>query len=215
LKIYKPNEVQESKNIYDFIDLLIDNELDLEEKMLNLSNAYERLILTPYAVDRLVEKLFSKFSIPIYFSRKGDNNERFDAKLSFENEFVGILEIEVPSTAMLDAPRNLLDDIAVEVSRNKAELERIIPIVICWTFPNNRSDYWNVINDIKNILNIKIKTIPIMALAVYYWTNNKLELIGDSFYVDIDNNTLKDITELLSNEKINSSNFEGFFAPFK
>lgn len=216
MKIYKPKEVQGTTNIYDFIDLLIDNELHLEGKMLNLSKAYEKLILTPLAIERLIEKLFNKLKIPITFSRKGDNNARYDAKLSIEEgKLEGIVEIEVPSTAMLDAPRDLLDDIAVVTNRSNIEIERVIPIVICWTFPNNRTDYWNVVNDINKVLNIKIKTIPIMALAVCYWTDYQLRMDDDTFYVDVDNNSLKEIIDLLSNQNIDLSNFEGFFTPFK
>lgn len=215
MKIYKPNEEQELENTYGFIDLMLENELDLEEKMLNMSNSYEKLILTPGAVNKLIEKLFNRLDTPINFSRRGDNNERFDAKASIDSKYVGLIEIEVPSTAMLDAPRNLLDDIAVEVNRNKSNIEQIIPIAVCWTFPNNRSDYWNVVNDIKKVLNIKIKTISILSLAVCYWTGRKLELVDDTFYVDVDNNELKVISDILSSRNIDLTKFEGFFAPYK
>lgn len=215
MKIYKPNDIHESEITFDFIDLLLENELDLEEKMLNLNNAYEKLILTPGAINKLISDLFYNLNIPLSFSRKGDNNERFDAKTTLGYNSLGIIEIEVPSTAMLDAPRNLLDDIAVEVNRNKNKLENLIPITICWTFPNNRSDYWNVVYDIKKVLNIKIKTISIMSLAVCYWTKHKFDLEDESFYVDIDNNELKIIIDLLSSKGIDAIKFEGFFAPYK
>lgn len=216
MKIYKPIKVQESQSTYDFIDLLVDNELDLEGKMLNMSGAYENLRLTPFAVEKLIGSLFDKLNIPISFSRKGDNNARYDAKLDINNgQFEGIIEVEVPSTAMLDAPRNLLDDIAVVSNRSAITLNQIIPIVICWTFPNKRTDYWNVVNDINKVLDIKIKTISIMALAVYYWTNSQINLENDSFYVDVENNSLKEVIELLNKEDIDLSNFDGFFLPFK
>ncbi|MFB8590159.1 hypothetical protein ACFC53_09875 [Enterococcus casseliflavus] len=215
MKIYKPNKIRESENAFDFIDLLLENELDLEEKMLNLSSAYEKLILTPGAIDKLIGDLFYNLNTPLSFSRKGDNNERVDAKAPLGDGNLGIIEIEVPSTAMLDAPRNLLDDIAVEVNRNKSKLEQIIPITLCWTFPNNRSDYWNVVHDIKKVLNIKIKTISIMSLAVCYWTEHKLELKDETFYVDIDNNELKIIIDILSPKGIDTTKFEGFFSPYK
>lgn len=216
LKIYKPNDSQEVNETYDFIDFLIDNDLPLEEKMLNLITSYENIRLTPGALEILIEKLLKKFGISIIFSRKGDNNTRYDALLSFaEGELEGIVEIEVPSTAMLDAPRNLLDDIAVRSNRNGLTIDKMVPIVICWTFPNNRTDYWNVINDIYKVLDIKIKTIPIMAIAVSYWTNTPLKLDTDTFYVDIDNNVLTEMIDLLTNEHVNLSNFEGYFAPFK
>lgn len=217
MKIYKLNDAQVIDNKFEFIDLLIDNDLEFKEKILNLSNAYERLILTPLALHKLIEKLFDKLDMSINFSRIGDNNARYDAILTVPNEtFDGIIEIEVPSTAMLDAPRNLLDDIAVVSNRNGLPLERIVPIVICWTLPNNRTDYWNVINDVKNILDIKIKTLPIMAIAVHYWINTDLKLDDDSFYLDNEKRSLETLLHLVaSKEQIDLSLFEGFFYPFK
>lgn len=215
MKIYKPNITHESKNPFDFIDLLLENNLSLEEKMLNLCSSFEKLILTPGAINNLISNLFTKLNTPITFSRIGDNNERFDAKVLLGDGNLGLVEVEVPSTSMLDVPRNLLDDIAVEVNRNKNKLEQIVPISICWTFPNNRSDYWNVVNDIKKVLNIKVKTISILSLAICYWTKQKLNLIDDTFYVDVDNKELKFISDIISSENIDSTKFEGFYFPFK
>lgn len=216
MKIYKPNEVQELINEYDFIDMLVENELPLEGKMLNLSSSYEKLKLTPFAIEKLLEELLEKLGISIEFPRKGDNNTRYDARLIFkDSNMEGIVEIEVPSTAMLDAPRNLLDDIAVLSNRNNIELENIIPIVVCWTFPNKRTDYWNVINDINEVLDIKIKTVSIMAIAVCYWTNTPLKLGDDVYFVYVDNNTIIELMHILSTENVELSNFEGYFAPFK
>lgn len=215
MKIYKPKNVKKINNIYNFVDLLIENDLPLEEKMLNLINSYEQIRLTSGALELLLEKLFRKLEIPIIFSRKGDNNARHDAILTFAEGVEGIIEIEVPSTAMLDAPRNLLDDIAVRFNRNNSPIYKILPIVICWTFPNNRTDYWNVINDIHNVLDIKIKTVPIIALAVCYWTSTPLKLETDAFYVDIDNKILTEMIHLLTSKQVDLSKFEGYFSPFK
>lgn len=214
--MYEPNDVQKANDEFDFIDLLVDNDLPLEGKMLNLINSYEKIKNTYGALEILVEELFRKLGISIVFSRKGDNNARYDAILSFpESEVEGIVEIEVPSTAMLDAPRNLLDDIAVRSSRSGLTIDKMLPMVICWTFPNNRTDYWNVINDIYNVLDIKIKTVPVIALAVCYWTATPLKLDTDSFYVDMDNNVLTEMIDLLVIKHVNLANFEGYFAPFK
>ncbi|EGY0184278.1 hypothetical protein JHM22_001165, partial [Listeria monocytogenes] len=75
----------------------------------------------------------------MYFPRKGDNSERFDAILSNE-EIRAVVEIEIPSTAILDAPRNLLDDYAVIKSRKTDLNSDIVPLVICWDLPNKRTD---------------------------------------------------------------------------
>ena len=52
LKIYKPNDSQEVNETYDFIDFLIDNDLPLEEKMLNLITSYDYILRCYYNKDR-------------------------------------------------------------------------------------------------------------------------------------------------------------------
>lgn len=216
MKIYKPNPSFESTTDFDFIDFLVDNELTLEKKVLNLSSAYEKLKLTPFAIEKLIENLLGKLNVSIKYPRKGDNNTRYDARIFLENEVTeGVVEIEVPSTAMLDAPRNLLDDIAVICNREKKIKENLIPIVICWTYPNKRTDYWNVVEDINKVLNLKLKTISIMSLAVMYWLEIPLDLKKDTFYLNTANNTVTEILERAIDEKVELKILEGYFAPIK
>lgn len=213
MKIYKPKSIKKDETPADIITDLLDNDLSIEDKLINLINSYPEIKLTSGAENLIIEKLITNLGGKIRFPRTGDNNERFDAVIDF-NHYVCLVEIEIPSTAILDAPRNLLDDYAVAVSRRGFNDKPIIPLVICWDVPNKRQDYWNVIKDIKKILNIEIKTISIAALALHYWTSEPLNLQTD-YYLDIDQQQMTTSISILNSHNIHSSTGTGYLEPLK
>lgn len=196
------------------IELIVKNDFELFEKMDKLRKSISVVKLAPNGENELMELLFSGLGGDVYFPRKGDNSERFDATITFPNYKV-VTEIEIPSTEILDAPRNLLDDYAVMHCRKGEDANNIIPLVICWDLPNRRTDYWNVVTDIYNILGIKIKTISILALALYYWTDTPLDLCNDGFFLNYDNFTMHDAEKVLQKYKMSIEDFSGYFSPFK
>lgn len=196
------------------IELIVKNDFELFEKMDKLRKSISVVKLAPNGENELMELLFSGLGGDVYFPRKGDNSERFDATITFPNYKV-VTEIEIPSTEILDAPRNLLDDYAVMHCRKGENVNNIIPLVICWDLPNRRTDYWNVVTDIYNILGIKIKTISILALALYYWTDTPLDLCNDGFFLNYDNSTMHDAEKVLQKYKMSIEDFPGYFSPFK
>ncbi|MEB8171642.1 hypothetical protein NGH30_07310 [Macrococcus caseolyticus] len=212
MKIFKQNilseEVIDSK-----ISYLIDNPFNLDTKMDNLKESYADLKLSPDGINRLVEFIFNKLNINIRFSRIGDNAERFDAILKLDDK-IGLIEIQVPSEYLLDTPRNLLDNLAVSISRRNYKKNDIIPIVICWTYPNKRTDYWKVIDDIYKVLGIKIYTISILSLALMYWKGKNFS-INDQFFLHGDKTELKELKELLIDCKIDLNKYPGFFGNVK
>lgn len=126
-----------------------------------------------------------------------------------------VTEVEIPSTEILDAPRNLLDDYAVVHCRKSEDEENIIPLVVCWDLPNHRTNYWNVVSDINNILGIKIKTISILALALYYWTGTPLDFSNDDFFLNHDETTMISARELLKKNGMSIDEFPGYYTPYK
>jgi hypothetical protein len=178
-----------------------------------LRDSYSDIKLRHNGENELIKKLIEKIGGTVYFPRKGDNSERFDAIISFPN-YECVVEIEIPSTAILDAPRNLLDDYAVIKSRNNYSNSELIPLVICWDLPNRRTDYWNVIHDIKNIVKLEIKTVSVLALAVHYWAKVPIDFSKD-YYLDINRNSLNTISNELIKHGISLQNFSGYFSPYK
>lgn len=213
MRIYKTKEAGGFKKKSP-IEELVFNDLQLRDKMINLRESLSVVKLTANGENELVSLLFKGLNGSAYFPRKGDNSERFDALIKFE-DCKAIAEIEIPSSEILDAPRNLLDDYAVLNCRKGEDVSNIIPLVICWDLPNKRTDYWNVVTDIYEILGLKIKTISILALALHYWTTSKLDLIGDDFYLNRANSTMLNENLLLKAYGMSVDDFPGYFTPFK
>ena len=113
MKIYRSKKVETEKNQTSDIEKLIINDLNLKDKMNQLINSIQIVKLCPNGENELIRILFEGLGKKVYFPRKGDNSERFDAIVDFD-DYKSVVEIEIPSTEILDAPRNLLDDYAVQ-----------------------------------------------------------------------------------------------------
>lgn len=215
MRIYKTK--QESKpDEKDYIFELVDNDFELSQKMGLLISSYKRLKLDPDGFNYLIKALCDKLGLEAHFHRKGDVNERYDVLIDdTSNNYKIVSEVVIPSIAMLDAPRNLLDDIAVLVNRRGVKIDSLIPLVICWDFPNNRTDYWNVVNDIKDVLGIEIKTCSILSLAVLAWTENGFDARSDYYYLNPTKNALDNVLEILADHDIHEQKYKGYFYPIK
>lgn len=196
------------------IELIVNNDLSLTDKLEKLRKSISTVKLALNGENELINLLFTGLGGDVYFPRKGDNSERFDATITFP-EYKVVTEIEIPSTEILDAPRNLLDDYAVVHCRKGEDVNKIVPLVVCWDLPNHRTDYWNVITDVYNILGIKIKTISILALALYYWTGTPLDLCNDDFFLNYDNSKMYSTEGILQKYNMSIEDFPGYFSPFK
>ena len=118
-------------------------------------------------------------------SRTGNNHMRMDIILSPPNVEHGVAEVEFGQASVLDAPRDTLDAIAILVSRYRWTLDSTTAIIVSDVLPNRRSEYWHIIQDIANVLGVRIGTVTIFALMLYNWNRWTLKLgKGQSFYAD-------------------------------
>lgn len=119
--------------------------------------------------------------------RKGDVFARMDIVLGAPWPTYGCVEAEFGDVAVLDAPRDLLDDVAVSVGRLGKELASLIALVVTDVLPNRRSEYWRIIQDVQKVLGFRIGTVTVLALCLLVWRDRKLwELPPDLFHVDVD-----------------------------
>lgn len=200
------------KSVDDFQNSILDFEGTLEEKIDNCLLSLTEIKLDEELSRSMYTKVFDQFAYSASFPRKGDVNERYDILLQKDNKFI-LGEIEIPTNAILDAPRNLLDDLAVFSNRRKVPIENIQLLVISWDIPNNRTDYWNVINDIEKILGIKIFTISLIALLILFWTNNNFKIT--EYFLTAENNKLETIVQILNENGIKTEKYLGYFSPIK
>jgi Fe-S-cluster-containing hydrogenase component 2 len=95
----------------------------------------------------------------------GNNDIRTD--LFGENDIFCVLcEVDTTSIDQLDLTRAILDDIAIFSSRYGVDKAKIIPLLIIDRFPNKRSDFYEVLNDIEKITKIKVGVISLHFIFV-------------------------------------------------
>ena len=123
--------------------------------------------------------------------RRGDIYARTDL-VFYYGQKCGLCEVEFFQTVMLDAPRDILDDMAVYISRHGQKKEQIAPLIIGLELPNQRSEFWQVIADIKKVEDIEISTLTIGAMFMMIWAQKTINPASDSLpYCDSSNHSIK------------------------
>jgi len=171
----------------------------------------------PQFPNHLARNLLIAVGIGSAMRRRGDVNIRMDLVLGPPGIDQGTSEVEL-GTGVLDAPRNILDNIAVLVARYELSKENIVPLIVSLDLPNLRSEYWQFIKDVRTVLGVKINSITIGALVVMVWARCKIRIeTGDELYIDIDTPSLRSkLTELLGRElKIIGEGYPGFLESAK
>jgi hypothetical protein len=105
-----------------------------------------------------------------------------DAVVAFGSAEVGVAEIEL-SEMLLESPRALLEDVAVLHGRYGIPMEIIRPVSIVLALPNGRSEYYQVIEDIHEVLGIQCHTMTIGALFVMLWNFGKFTGLTDELFI--------------------------------
>jgi len=167
--------------------------------------------------NHLARNLLIALGIGSAMRRRGDTFIRMDLILGEPGVNFGAGEVEFGS-GILDAPRDILDDIAVLVSRYEISKDEIVPLIICLEFPNLRSEYWQFIKDVNNVLKLRINSITIGALIIMLWNRVKLSIkSGSDFYLDIDIPTLKPKLEKILDRQllINDVGYPGLLVSAK
>ncbi|MFV0520610.1 MAG: 4Fe-4S binding protein [Lachnospirales bacterium] len=127
-------------------------------------------------------------------SRIGDVYTRMDGIYQL-NGHRGPIEVEF-GTDSLEASRGILDDVAVLQTRYNLKKEEQTPLVVCLSLPNKRQGYYQVIKDIKNVLNIEIRTITLGTLLLLAWNGRNLCFENSLYYIDFDNLSLINYIQL-------------------
>lgn len=79
------------------------------------------------------------------------------------------LVVEVETTNAIETPRILLVALAIMVERHQLNDKNAKLLSLGFVFPNNREEFWNVLEDIKNVLDLDILFITIPSLIVLLW----------------------------------------------
>lgn len=131
----------------------------------------------------LVRNLLNEVGLNASTRRRGDTNVRIDAVGFARSGRPFVAEIEM-GAGILESPRALLEDVAVLHARYGYSVADIDPVSIILSFPNVRSEYYQVVRDIERVLRLQCRTITIGALVALLWTCRRIgSFAGDAFVV--------------------------------
>lgn len=161
----------------------------------------------------LVRNLLNEVGLNARTRRRGDTNMRIDAVGFSRSERPFVAEIET-GAGVLESPRALLEDVAVLHSRYGYSVDGIDPVSVILSFPNVRSEYYQVIRDIEKVLGLRCRTITVGALVALLWNCAKLDgFDGDAF--TIGEGTI-DLADCLGLDDTKSAEpYSGAFKPAK
>lgn len=148
---------------------------------INLISTINTLTSKTNVINLLVCKSLSLLGLPTYLTRQGDINIRMDGIGLYNERFV-LIEAEL--SANLDSPRDILDDVAVFCSRYNVKKENTIGAIILPELPNKRTEFWELLSDIKNVVDVEIAVLPLSALLALVWNRQKIKL--EYYYLNKD-----------------------------
>ena len=144
---------------------------------------------------RMVRNMLLACGVAASLRRKGDTNIRMDGLLHFASGKIGVFELEI--SAVLESPRALLEDIAVLHGRFDVPMADIVPVSIVAALPNVRVEYYQVMDDISKVLDIRCHTLTLGALCMLMWRFNTLEgLPSDLFTTVLDSDLHTSLAKL-------------------
>jgi len=122
----------------------------------------------------LVRNFLLNIGISNQISAIGNIDIRFDF-IATTGDFLIPGESELVGNDILGLPRRILDDIAVLHSRYNIPKDSIIPLLILFLFPRKRSDFYEVLTDIREITGFEVKVFPIHFLFLLNLFNVSLD----------------------------------------
>ena len=143
---------------------------------------------TPDLGEILVRNTLINMGIPTNSKAKGNNHNRTEF-FGEKGDSIIIGESNCDNSDVLTVSRRILDDVAVMISRYNKGYSKIVPLSVINGFPNKRTDYYEVIYDINNILKISVCTVTFYVLFILNLFGRKLS-IDDFKQFEIDNNHL-------------------------
>ena len=85
---------------------------------------------------------------------------------------------------------------AVLHARYKIPLPQISSVIVSLALPNQRTEYWQVIKDIKDVLGVRVGSITLTALIIILWSGNRLAFHDDDFpYTDSDSYSIRNFIQ--------------------
>lgn len=180
----------------------------------HIQRIYKAMQKDQELANTLCRNLFIALGFNCSIRRIGDVYTRMDALVSKEG-LVSPVEIEYQDDT-LSAARNLLDDLAVLNDRYGVSPDTCTPIALCLAIPKTRQGYFQVCEDIKKVLGIKIRTLTVGVLLILVWSGAELQFDDEIFCLSFRETSIKhDLESMLGSKPCADSVGLGIFEATK
>lgn len=112
----------------------------------------------------LARNLLSAIGFTAKAGNPGDVNSRLDLIFTLADDKTGLVEIETNTEKLLNSPRRLLTSYASIRRRQDIPPEKLEVFAFWAKFPNARQDVFEVIENIRSRVGLKIRTVPLCLL---------------------------------------------------
>lgn len=115
--------------------------------------------------------------------RLGDVNVRMDLVIwESPTGKIGTVEVEFNQAALIDTPRNIIDNLAVLIARYRVPVDRASGLVVALSLPNQRSEFWQVMEDLRQVLQVRTSVLTVGVLMFFVWSRRTLDLALDGSF---------------------------------
>lgn len=119
--------------------------------------------------NHLARNLFRAVGVSADMRRVGNVHLRADIVLGSKGIERGLAEVEFDEGCALDIPRDLLDDVAVFVSRHGWQKSETQCFVVINQLPNRRSEFWHILQDVRSVLALDVIVLTFAGLMMLVW----------------------------------------------
>ncbi|MFI3297647.1 MAG: 4Fe-4S binding protein [bacterium] len=176
------------------------NSITEEFAIFYTSSLQNKSIKTTDISEILVRNSLLNLGVICNTNASGNNHIRIEF-FAESGKSIIVGESNIKNSDSLAVTRRILDDLSVLIGRYGFSQEQIIPLAVLNGLPNKRTDYYEVIEDVKNVLGIQINTITyhILFILNLFCLNVDAECLA-KFIVTRDTSTLLDCVKALKND---------------
>lgn len=129
----------------------------------------------------LVRNLLNALGVHSIAYRQGVQYSTIDVLGVHQGYYIAV-EVELDNS-LIDTPRNLITSAAILYERHNWVKSDTKFLSIGLKFPNKREEFWNVLDDINDVLGIKINFSTILSLFFLIWLRQPFKIDKDQYFI--------------------------------
>lgn len=133
----------------------------------------------------LIRNILQALGVKSAAYRQGVQYSTVDIVGVYNGDYLAV-EVELDNS-LIDTPRNLITSAAILYERHNWDKSNTKFLSVGLRFPNKREEFWNVIEDIDQILNIKINFATVLSLFFLIWLRKPFKIEKNQYFIHKNN----------------------------